>query len=147
MFPLIDLVASVGGLVVSPLFDFLKKKFIKSENDTPERTVSTLATTKPEVVGDYVKAVADLNKSKVDYFNRDVIGVPSKWVIDLRAAIRPIGVSIALGTLIMMVIMVITGHTELLKDTGIAGSTITGVRATCELMVSSWFGHRISISK
>jgi hypothetical protein len=142
MFPLIDLVATVGSLVAAPLFDFIKKKFIPSENDTPERTMGTLATTKPEVLGDYVKGMASLLDSQVKYFNRDVVGEASRWVINLRAAIRPIGVTLAFLTLIIMAVLTLTNTTEFSAE---ATELLTGIRVTCEVMVSSWFGHRISL--
>jgi hypothetical protein len=145
MFPILDLVATVGGLVAPPLFDFLKKKFIKAENDTPERTIGTLATTKPETLPDYVKALSILLDAKVKFFNRDVIGTPSMWVVDLRAAIRPIGVVCAFAYLVALAILIVSGYMPEL--TGVAADTITGTRATSELMLSSWFGHRFTISK
>ena len=145
MFPLIDLIATVGGLVAAPVFDFLKKKFIPSERDTPEATISSLATTKPEALPDFVQGLATLKEMAIKFFNRDVIGTPSQWVIDLRAAIRPLGVIIALGTLGTMAVLVITGTMPELSAP--ASEMLTGVRASCELMVSSWFGHRIALSK
>jgi hypothetical protein len=146
MFPFLDLAATIGGLVIPAAFDFIKKKFIKSENDTPERTMSSLATTKPEVLPEYVKGLADIKEVAIKFFNRDVIGSPSQWVVDLRAAIRPVGVSLAFLTLIGMVANVLlndpigtTAYTTAQTD------ILTGVRATCEIMVSSWFGHRFTI--
>lgn len=139
MFPLVDLVSTLGGLIIPPAFDFIKKKFVRSESDTPERTIGTLATSKPETLPEYVKALSTLLDSKVKFFNRDVIGTPSLWVIDLRAAIRPIGVILAFATLIVMVVLSVRGSLS-------SSETITGVRVTCEAMVSSWFGHRITLS-
>lgn len=140
MFPLIDLIATVGGLIVPPAIDFFKKKFIKAENDTPERTAGTLATTKPEVLPEYVNSISGLKDADVRYFNRDVAGNPSQWVVDLRAAIRPLGVSIALLALVGMAIAAVF-IPEINMD------ALVGPRITCEAMVSSWFGHRITISK
>lgn len=145
MFPLLDLIATVGGLVVAPLFDIIKKKFIPSSADTPERTISSLATTSPEVLPEYVKGLASMKEIAIKFFNRDVIGTPGQWVINLRAAIRPIGVILALSTLISMAVLTILGYMPELTADGSA--MLTGVRASSELMVSSWFGHRISLSK
>jgi len=145
MFPYIDLIATLGGLIVSPLFDFIKKKFIPGANDTPERTISTLATTSPEALEGYTKGLADYLDAQVDYFNRDVIGEVSKWVRDLRAAIRPIGVCIAFVILAWMAYLYITGEiTRLIGITG-AEETLTGIRLSCEIVITSWFGHRITI--
>jgi len=131
---LLDIIASIGGLIIPPAFNFIKKKFIKSENDTPERTIGDLATTKPEVVPAYVQALSTLLDAKVKFFNRDVIGSPSQWVVNLRAAIRPAGVILA---------FVILGY--LVITSPIETASVLGVRASCEVMVSSWFGDRLTI--
>jgi len=131
---LLDIIASIGGLIIPPAFNFIKKKFIKSENDTPERTIGDLATTKPEVVPDYVQALSTLLDAKVKFFNRDVIGSPSQWVADLRAVIRPAGVIMAF---FILGYMVVTSPLET--------ASVLGVRASCEVMVSSWFGDRLTI--
>jgi len=137
---ILDIIASIGGLIIPPAFNFIKKKFVKSENDTPERTIGDLATTKPEAVAGYVDALASLSDSKVRFFNRDVIGSASQWVVDLRAAIRPIGVVMAFVILGYMVY-------EAQTATEMATSTWIGVRLSCETMISSWFGNRFTISK
>lgn len=143
MLPVLDLIATVGGLIVPPAFDFIKKKFIKSETDTPEATASSLAATKPEVLPGYVTAVAQLRESEVKVFNRDVIGAASQWVVDLRAAIRPAGVVGALVILGALAILAIMG-----KNPGPGGAEIVaGIRLSCETVVSSWFGDRIRITK
>jgi len=137
---ILDIIASIGGLIIPPAFNFIKKKFIKSENDTPERTIGDLATTKPEAVGGYVEALANLQDAKTRFFNRDVIGSASQWVVDLRAAIRPAGVIMAFVILGYMVY-------EAQTATEIATSTWIGIRLSCETMISSWFGNRFTISK
>jgi len=134
---ILDIIASIGGLIIPPAFNFIKKKFIKSENDTPERTIGDLATTKPEVVPAYVQALSTLLDAKVKFFNRDVIGSPSQWVVDLRAAIRPIGVVLAFGILAYMVYEQGVNVTD----------TWTGIRISCETMITSWFGSRFTLSK
>ncbi len=139
MFPLIDAGISLAGLVIPPLFDFIKKKFIKAENDTPERTIGNLATAAPEHLPGYTKALADYQDALTRYFNRDVIGTASRWVVNLRAAIRPLGVICAFGMLAWLVYLTIHGN-------GV-GEHLTGIRLSCEAMISSWFGHRISISR
>lgn len=126
---ILDLVATIGGLVLPPAFDFIKKKFIKEENDTPERTIGSLAATKPEVLPDYVNSLATWYKAQVEWFNRDVLGTPSQWIIDLRAAIRPVTV---VGCLIILALS-IEGVVALQE----------GVRLFCEASVSSWMGARL----
>ncbi len=96
---MIEAVLALAGLIVPPAFDFVKKKFIKPENDTAEQTAGTLATTSPEVLPGYIDGMAKLIAARVDLFNRDVIGTPSQWVVDLRACIRPLAVVIGFGLL------------------------------------------------
>lgn len=93
----IDALLALGGLVLPPVFDFVKKKFIKTENDSPERTIGSLAVTKPEVLPAYVEALAKTMAEKTKWFNRDVIdGKVSGWVADWRASIRPALVTVSL---------------------------------------------------
>jgi len=138
----LDAIIALAGMVLPPVVDFAKKKFLKPSSDSPEATMSTLATTNPTVLPDYVKATTEYLKAQTDYFNRDVVGTPSTWVIDLRASIRPFGV---IGS------MLILGGLALISFDGAqvdpsAIETLTGVRLTCELIVSSWFGTRIALS-
>lgn len=88
----IDAILAIAGLIVPPVANFVNKKFLKREQDTPEATVNTLATTKPEQVAPYIQAMTGWYETLIKWFNRDVIGTPSQWVVDLRAAIRPISV-------------------------------------------------------
>jgi len=138
-----DAIVALVGLVVPSVVDFVKKKFLKKEANTPEATMSTLATTKPDVLPAYIDAIVKHLGALVQYFNRDVSGTPSQWVVDLRAAIRPVGVSIAFSTLGVMAFMALSGT----KIDPSVNDTVTGIRLSCELVVSSWFGDRISLSK
>jgi hypothetical protein len=125
---LLDAVVSLAGLVVPGVFDFIKKKFIKTENDTPERTMGSLATTKPEVLPAYTSALASLMQAQTNFFNRDVIGVPSFWVRDLRSAIRPVTVVVGLTCLVLSAYGFV-----FLED---------GPRLFFEAIISSWMGDR-----
>lgn len=126
----IDAIIALAGLIVPPAVDFVKKKFLGSK-DTPEATLSSLATTKPEVMPAFVTAQAQMLDAQTKFFNRDVAGTPSQWVVDVRAAIRPVGVIIAFAIL---------GLTMITKDFQVA----EGSRYTCELLIASWFGSRLS---
>lgn len=125
----LDLAVSLGSLIVAPAFDFIKKKFLKPEEDTPERTMSTLATTKPEILPGYVKAQSELMEAQAKFFNRDVIGVPSQWVIDLRASIRPLVVALS------FTLFFLNGFEWFTLD--------KGIMLFCESAISSWMGSRL----
>jgi hypothetical protein len=136
----IEAILALVSLVIPPAFDFVKKKFLTPTQDTPEATMSTLATTKPEVMKDYLLGQAGLLEAKTKYFNRDVCGTPAQWVVNLRAAIRPIGVVMAFIILSVMAYMSLTEYT-VTPDT----KPITdGVRYACIVIISSWFGDRLS---
>jgi len=144
---LLDLIATLGGLVVPPAFDFIKRKFTKSEVKTEEQTVSELATVSPEALPAYLDAMIRMKESAVKFFNRDVIGTVSQWVVDLRAAIRPIGVACAFILLGVIGVLTLTGSMDGFTDVPGAVDTIAGIRLSCETMIASWFGHRFTISK
>jgi len=61
----------------------------------------------------------------------------------LKIAIRPFGVVGTGLTLAGMVIGTFAGW----KPEPTTLDSLAGVRLTCEAMVASWFGHRISITK
>jgi hypothetical protein len=125
----IEAIAALAGLILPPAFDFIKKKFIKTENDTPERTMGTLATSKPEALQGYVEGMAKMWESRTQWFNRDVSGQPSQWVVDTRASIRPL--SVVAGLAIIAVDMV--------WALGLDENTKAAIWANN----SSWFGSRL----
>lgn len=125
----IEAILALCGLIVPPAADFIKKKFLKREDDTAEATVSSLATTKPEVIPAFISAQVDLIKARIDAKNWDVIGTPAMWVVNLRAAIRPISV-------ILSVLVVVL-------DMRLGLSLDENTRAALLLNISSWFGDRI----
>jgi len=135
----IEAILALAGLVIPPAVDFLKKKFIKG-NDTPEATLSTLATTKPEVMPAYIEAQSKLLVAQKEHFNRDICGIPSQWIVDLRAAIRPIGVIISFGILIGMGI----AYYGEVVITEAAKPMIEGTKYAAILILSSWFGDRLA---
>ena len=141
--PVVDAVLAVGSLIVPPAVDFIKKKFLKTGTDTPEATMSTLATTKPEVLPEYVKASKELILAQVEFFKRDISGIPSQWVVDLRAVIRPIGTLGAGCVLGLIIMMSMTGYSVPPE----MQETLAGVRYSCEVIVSSWFGDRLTSSR
>jgi len=129
---LLDAIVSLGGMVLPPVFDFIKKKFIKNADDTPEATMSSLATTKPEVLPAYVLAVTQYTNAQKEYFNRDVVGTLPEWCSALRATIRPA--------------VVIFGLVHIFLH-GIFGDQFpmeAGIRLFYEGVISSWFGNRLT---
>lgn len=136
----IDAIIAIFGLVFPPVVDFVKKKWLKPNVDTPEATLSTLATTKPEVMAPYITAQTGLLDAKTKFFNRDVCGVPAQWVINLRASIRPVGVIIAFCILIGLAF----AYFNDLKVNPETKPVIEGVRFACIAVISSWFGDRLS---
>ena len=127
-----DLIASAIGLIAPPAFDFIKKKFIKGSDDTPERTMGTLATTSPENMEGYARGMTSLFEAKTKLFNRDVVGEISIPIRNLRAAIRPVTVA---GCLVAIICDGV-GWIELAE----------GARVSFELNISSWLGSRISLT-
>lgn len=124
---IIDAIVSAIGFLTPVVSDFIKKKFLK--NESPEATISSLALTKPECLDKFVTARTAYLNSEVKYFNEDVVGNPSKWVVDLRAAIRPLFVIISL-----LYIGLICKY----------GWTVDpSFRMVMDYSINSWFGHRL----
>ena len=126
---MLDVIASLGGLVIPPVFDFVKKKFLGSKSDSPKSTLNTLAVSKPEIMPDYIKGYASLLEAEAKYFNRDVIGSPSLLIVNLRAAIRP---TFVIMTVFIMFLAPVLGL-YIPED----------VRVFMEMNISSWFGSRL----
>lgn len=128
MLGIIDAVVSLSSLIVPPIFDFFKKKFLP-QTDTPSAILGTLATTKPEVIPAFIDGQAKLLAAQVAYFNRDVVGEVSSWVRDLRASIRPI--IVVLGLIYISGAKYFGWHVD------------PAMRHIMEVAICSWFGCRI----
>lgn len=126
---LLGVLVPLASMIFPAAVDFFKKKFIPAANDSPERTMGTLATTKPETLGPYVQSLAAYLEAQVKFFNRDVIGNASKWVVDSRAIIRPLCV---VGSLIALALE----YTGILK---LDPATRTGMLS----IVTNWVGSRV----
>lgn len=140
----LDAIVALVSLLAPPVVDFVKKKFLSKEEDTPEATLSTLATTKPEVMPQYLTSMSGWLEAQVKFFNRDVCGVPATWVINLRASIRPIGVILSFVVLVTMAVLSITSE-HIVDTDGSIDKMLTGIRYSCEVIISSWFGDRIGL--
>ena len=121
-------VLSLTSLLVPPVFDFIKKKFIP-RSDTQDATLNTLAVTKPEILAQYTEALSKLVAAQTAYYNRDVVGQISTWVSDLRASIRPIFVLLGFGLFFMAACF--NWHID------------PGIKDVFIVTVNSWFGSRI----
>ena len=130
MLAAIPAIGSILGLVFPPVMDFVKKKFLGANQDSPNATLNSLAMSKPEYVGQFVEAQAKLLEAQTKWFNRDVIGEPHKWVIDLRAAIRPITVVACVGCLIASVIW--------------SWNVPVPIQTLMDINITSWFGSRLT---
>lgn len=132
----IEAILALLGVALPPAMQLLKGWLMPAGKDTPEATISTLATTKPEVITGYTEAVAKLKEAETKFFNRDVIGVPSKWIIDLRAGIRPAVTAIGCLALIAegMTGLWYPEHALFLDE---------GTRGLFILTTSFWFGGRL----
>lgn len=136
----IDAIIALVSLLAPPVIDVVKKVFIKPGKDSPEATMSTLATTKPEALEGYVNATANYLKAQCEFFNRDVTGTPAQWVITLRASIRPIGTAASIFILTIFGLLALAGY----QPPSEMKATVDGLRYTCEAIASSWFGTRIT---
>jgi energy-converting hydrogenase Eha subunit F len=119
----------LGNTVIPPLFSFLKSLF--KIQDTPQDTLSTLAISKPEVIPQYIEAQARLLESETKYFQRDISGIPSQIVIDIRAIIRP--ASVILSFIILFISMFTSINAYILL--------------TCQGVIGNWIGTKIEFHK
>jgi hypothetical protein len=126
---IITAAGTIISLIIPPVFDFIRKKFLPSA-DTPESTMGTLAVSKPEALAPYTEALAKYLDAETRYFNRDVSGSPSLWVVNLRASIRPLCV---VGSLILLCL-----------DTIEWFRVDPSIRAGCFLIIGNWLGSRIT---
>ena len=128
---MIDIAAgilSLGSLLVAPIFDFVKKKFLP-QSDSPDATLNTLAITNPDILAPYIEAQSKLVIANTAYYNRDVIGNISVWVSNLRAVIRPSFVLI--GLLYFFMSSYMNWHVD------------ESMKYVFIVTINSWFGCRI----
>lgn len=123
-----DAIATIAGLIIPPAYNFIKKKYL-TKSDDPEETLNSLAITKPEALPAFISAQAAYLEAQTKFFNRDISGTPSQWIIDLRAAIRPLFVPISLG------IRICGWYYGWAIDEGFCG-----LMDSC---ISSWFSSRL----
>lgn len=126
----LTLATFLGNTVIPPLYNLVKGIFFKGKvSENPEGTMDTLATTKPEVLAPYVEGLAKYYNALTVYFNRDVSGIPSVWVINLRACIRPFTVIMAFAVMFI--------------DTFGYFKASSPVLLTCSGVIGNWIGTRI----
>jgi len=127
MIALTDGLLSLVSFIVPPLFNFINRKFVPSSDE--DSTLSILATTKPEVLAPYIDAYAKLIESKTEYANRDIVGTPSKWLINLRGSIIPICVLIAVPSLCAILFFNMPAPPKIVH--------------LLDVIISGWFGNMI----
>jgi len=124
---LLDIATSAIGLLAPAAVDLVKSIFGKAKND--DEALAELALKDPAGAAQFVSAKAALLEAKAKYFNRDVIGIPSLWVVNLRASIRPI------FTIFSLALMIAATFNNINID--------PSIKALMEITISSWFGSRM----
>jgi len=81
-------------------------------------------------LAEYTTSLATYMDAQTKFFNRDISGTPSQWVVDLRAAIRPTVVAVG-----VLALVVGPYYDVQLQD---------GVRLFFEAAIMSWFGSRLT---
>jgi len=84
----IDAIVSLVALFGPKIID-LAKGLIGRKN-SPEQTLSSLAQTNPDALAKYIEAQAKLLEMQNASVNSDISGDVWKWVVSVRALIRPI---------------------------------------------------------
>jgi len=131
---LIQPALTLVGMIVPQAFDFLRKVFIKGDNDLTDNTMNSIALSKPEILPSYVEAYAKLIESKINYFNRDVSGEIPRWIAGFRALIIPTVVTISMGCMVYSLIM---------SGFGLHFTTIgTGIIDSCSTIAGGWIGFK-----
>jgi len=128
---MISVLTTIAGFVLPPAMKLIGRKM--SQGKTEQDTASSIALEHPEVLPSYISAMSELWKAKAEFFNRDVVpgATPSLWVVNLRAAIRPMGVLAAI---------------IILAATGLGFYSIDQQTATClQFVISTWFGTRVTV--
>lgn len=124
----ISAISALGGLIVPPIYSLIKG-WVGKKSDSPTDTLNTLATTNPSQMSSYMSSLATWLSAKVKFFNRDVVGTPSQWVVDLRASIRPVYI---VSYIIMMFFSVYFGYK--------IDPAFSALGNSC---VSFWFSNRM----
>jgi hypothetical protein len=127
---LMTLIGTIGGMIIPPVFDFVKKKFVPAQAETVESTMGNLATTKPETLPAYTQSLALYWQAQTTYFNRDVAGTPSQIIIDIRAGIRPFAVILSFAIIVLGSLHWITID--------------PASRVGCFTIIGNWVGSRIT---
>jgi hypothetical protein len=121
-------ILSLAGLVWPTVAQGVKHLFGKSST-TEQETVGALASTNPDVIPEYVRAMNEGKDFQLKWFNRDVSGAVHWIVLTWRAAIRPFVVTCSIAALVAMYfIPSITADPE--------------ITSVLSFYVSSWMGSR-----
>ena len=126
---------SIIGLVWPTVSQTIKSLFGKKSSLTKE-TIGALASTKPEVLADYVRANNETVEFNIKWFNRDVGTGVHPWVVTWRAAIRPLVVTCSISALLVMYFL--PDEFDLVSK----AAANTDITAVLSFYVSSWMGSR-----
>lgn len=125
----IESIVALAGIFGPSVMDFIKKKFLKQDKSDPEAVLGNLSLQSPETMPPYVNALSTYLDAQTRFFNRDISGQPSTWIVDLRASIRPLSI--------------IAGFALLAADFFSPGQLDQGTRAAIIANNSSWFGQKL----
>lgn len=125
----IESIVALAGIFGPSVMDFIKKKFLKQDKSDPEAVLGNLSLQSPDTMPPYVTALSTYLDAQTRFFNRDISGQPSTWIVDLRASIRPL--SIMAGFVILF-----------LEAIGVATLDV-GTRSAIIANNSSWFGQKL----
>ena len=125
----IESIVALAGIFGPSVMDFIKKKFLKQDKSDPEAVLGNLSLQSPETMPPYVTALSTYLDAQTRFFNRDISGQPSTWIVDLRASIRPLSI--------------VAGFALLVVDFFYPGQLDQGVRCSIIANNSSWFGQKL----
>jgi len=139
----VDAIVGLVSLFGPKIMDMAKG--LIHRKDSPEKTMASLAQTNPGALADYVKAQAELTRSRTEAFNQDMPKdrlpdnthwtISSLWslLVVYRGAIRPLVITAAF----VHVYWVTATH-------GMDGLNLIPewIRYQYEIAVGSWFGDR-----
>ncbi len=127
----VDILSAIVGAVIPQAAALLS--LFGRKNATPEKVMGQLATSKPEVLPQYIEALGSFWTAQAKWFNRDMIvgGQYPAWLLVLRGGIRPAVVIVSILALVA-------------EGAGLIKSDAT-TRAFWTFNVGAWIGDRTKV--